>query len=236
MVNNEFTPSIGLGRWQFVLERMDGPERLEAADGESYIHQDRLALLAVVRGLEALEQASLVRLVTTSRYVDRGLRFGLPNWRETNYQWESFGERKPVRNADLWRRVDVAMQYHKVTCRLLKSSVASADIDEVSAQEFQETEPTTLSTVAIGSSSKLLSPTSTTSSCSELVGRFTPSRVAYRVDSPHRAIAPLHRPITKKPVPMVAGQTSRLQWWEMAAKWDNPATLASSSKASSYET
>jgi len=57
------------GRWHFVLERLDGPEHLEVVDSEVAIHPDRLALLSVVRGLEALEQPSRVNLVTTSRYV-----------------------------------------------------------------------------------------------------------------------------------------------------------------------
>jgi ribonuclease HI len=236
MVNNELMPSIGLGRWHFVLERMDGPERLEAADCESYIHHDRLALLAVVRGLEALEQASLVRLVTTSRYVDRGLRFGLPNWRETNYQWESFGERKSVRNADLWRRVDVAMQYHNVNCRLLKSNVASAESEGSSIQEFQE--PTTAVSAALTNATNSAAHPMTTAPIrsTELVGRFAPSRVAYRVDAPHRAISASNRSRTNRATPKVASHAARLQWWEMAANWDNPALFAGSQRESAYET
>ncbi len=112
-----------VGRWHFVLEQLDGSERLEAADSEYSVNRERLALLSVVRGLEALEQPSQVTLVTTSRYVSRGLRYGLSSWREADYKWERFGERKPVRNSDLWRRVDVAMQYHGVKCRLIASAM-----------------------------------------------------------------------------------------------------------------
>lgn len=120
------------GRWHFVLERLDGNEQLEAADSESAIHPDRLALLSVVRGLEALEQPSRVNLVTTSRYVSRGLKYGLSNWRDADYQWERFGVQKPIRNADLWQRVDQALQFHGVTCRLIQSNLAK--IDEVEVQ------------------------------------------------------------------------------------------------------
>lgn len=117
------TDPVG-GRWHFVLERIDAAERLEAADGERGQPRERLALLAVVRGLEAIEQPSQVTLVTTSRYVARGLRYGLTEWRETGYIWEHFGVRKPIRNADLWQRIDGAMQFHDVACRLLESSMA----------------------------------------------------------------------------------------------------------------
>ncbi len=97
-----------------MLERIDAAERLEAADGERGQPRERLALLAVVRGLEAIEQPSQVTLVTTSRYVARGLRYGLAEWRETGYIWEHFGVQKPIRNADLWQRIDGAMQFMKL--------------------------------------------------------------------------------------------------------------------------
>lgn len=129
------TAPVG-GRWHFVLERIDAAERLEAADGERSVPRERLALLAVVRGLEALEQPSQVTLVTTSRYVSRGLRYGLSEWREANYSWEHFGIQKPIRNADLWQRIDCALHYHEVACRLLASSLAQADC----SAELAETE------------------------------------------------------------------------------------------------
>lgn len=116
------------GRWHFVLEEIDGQEKLEVADTEQQISPDRLALLCLVRGLEALEQPSRVTLFTTSRYVNRGLRFGLNSWRENDYRWERFGVQKPIRNADLWMRVDHALEFHGVDCRYLAGhqSVVSA--------------------------------------------------------------------------------------------------------------
>jgi len=103
--------------WRFVLEALDGSVQFEAADEEPGVEPERLELLAVVRGLEALNQPSRVTLVTPSRYVSRGFRFGLNEWRENDWQWERFGEMTPVKNGDLWRRVDRAMRYHKVDCR-----------------------------------------------------------------------------------------------------------------------
>lgn len=110
------------GRWHFVLEQLDGTQRMEVADSERAVNRERLDLLSVVRGLEALSQPSRVTLVTTSRYVARGLRYGLQTWRDAEYKWERFGERIPIRNADLWQRIDGALQFHGVTCRLIQSS------------------------------------------------------------------------------------------------------------------
>ncbi|MEQ8785720.1 MAG: RNase H family protein [Pirellulaceae bacterium] len=104
-------------QWRFVLESVDGSSKLEACDEEPNVRGDRLDLLAVVRGLEALDQPSRVTLVTPSQYVSRGLRSGLEQWRETGWQWERFGEMTPIKNDDLWRRVDRALRYHQVEVR-----------------------------------------------------------------------------------------------------------------------
>ena len=107
-----------VGQWRFVLETVDGKPRFEAADEEPESEESRLALLAVVRGLEALSQPSRVTVVTTSRYVSRGFLFGLQDWRANGWRWERFGEMTPIKNRDLWQRIDRAMQYHQVECRV----------------------------------------------------------------------------------------------------------------------
>ncbi len=89
---------------------------------------ERLELLAVVRGLEALEQPSKVTLVTTSRVVRRGLRFGLELWRENQWHWERFGRMAPIKNADLWQRVDRALHIHDVSCRTLRFDEGGDDL------------------------------------------------------------------------------------------------------------
>jgi ribonuclease HI len=105
------------GQWRFVLQSLDGSEQLEAADAEPGALGERLELLAVVRGLEALEQPSRVTLVTPSRYVNRGLAYGLQEWRASGWQWEHYGEMVPVKNRDLWQRVDRALGFHQLECR-----------------------------------------------------------------------------------------------------------------------
>jgi ribonuclease HI len=105
------------GQWRFVLQSIDGSQQFEAADAEPDALGERLELLAVVRGLEALEQPSRVTLVTPSKYVNRGLNYGLSEWRANDWQWERYGEMVPVKNRDLWQRVDQALTYHQLECR-----------------------------------------------------------------------------------------------------------------------
>ncbi len=105
------------GRWRFVLRPAEGGERIVADDIDPDARGDRLELLTVVRGLEALEQPSRVTLWTPSTYVREGIRHGLREWRENGWQWEYFGRMVPVKNDDLWKRLDRAMEFHRVDCR-----------------------------------------------------------------------------------------------------------------------
>lgn len=105
------------GRWRFVLESCHSKRKIEATDTEPDGEHQRLELLAFVRGLEALDQPSRVTLVTASRYVNRGLRFGLEEWRDNGWRWDRFGSRVHVKNHDLWQRVDRALRFHTVECR-----------------------------------------------------------------------------------------------------------------------
>lgn len=114
----------GGGAWRFVLESDDDSPPLEVTDFEDAL-PERLALLAVVRGLEALEGPSYVTLVTGDRYVVHGLRRGLSLWREANFRWEHFGLMRPIQNCDLWRRVDRALGIHEVqVCSFVSSRVS----------------------------------------------------------------------------------------------------------------
>lgn len=112
------------GRWRFVLRAADGSERFVAEDVEPDVHGERLELLALVRGLEALAQPSRVTLVTPSRYLRTGIRSGLPEWRRNGWRWEYFGQMVPVKNHDLWQRVDRALTFHQLECRSIRLDAA----------------------------------------------------------------------------------------------------------------
>jgi len=107
----------GSGQWQFVLRTKDGTRRFEANDAEPDLSSERLDLLTVVRALESLDQPSRVTLVECSDYVWKGVRYGLPEWQTNGWRWEFFGQMVPVKNSDLWQRLDRALRFHDVECR-----------------------------------------------------------------------------------------------------------------------
>ena len=92
-------------------------QRFEATDSEPDLPSERLDLLTVVRALESLDQPSQVTLVECSDYIWKGVRYGLPEWRTNGWRWEFFGQMVPVKNSDLWQRLDRALRFHNVECR-----------------------------------------------------------------------------------------------------------------------
>lgn len=114
------------GYWRFLLKRSGARRALEVSDTEPGLSGERLQLFATIRGLEAIEEPASVTLVTSSHYVIRGIRRDLDTWREMNWTWERFGELHPIKNSDLWRRLDHALRYHQVNCRSHRSMPAAA--------------------------------------------------------------------------------------------------------------
>ena len=122
------------GRWRFVLESMQCDDRTEVSERENDVWGERLQLLAVVRGVEALEQPSKLTLITSSPYVGKRIRKGFDSWIQKQWRWESFGLLKPIKDADLWKRIHAAMQIHSIECRLWQFSNRPRMIDPESAE------------------------------------------------------------------------------------------------------
>ncbi len=114
------------GNWSFSLQAADGTSRFEVKDREPETYGERLELLAVVRALEALDEPSRVTICNASEYVRRGVRFGLEQWREQGWTWECFGQWVPIKNDDLWQRLDRALRLHRVKFRTWRLDTAHA--------------------------------------------------------------------------------------------------------------
>jgi ribonuclease HI len=106
--------TLGRAQWSFTLHDVVTNETFSVSDDEPHANGERLELLAVVRGLEALEEPTRVTLLTRSQYVLRGLQRGLREWRRNQWRWERFGRFTPIRDCDLWLRIDHALEYHEL--------------------------------------------------------------------------------------------------------------------------
>ncbi len=99
----------GIGGWG-VLLRAKGKER-ELCGGEAHTTNNRMELMAAIASLETLTRPCKVRLHTDSKYVLQGITEWLPGWKQRGWKTAS---KQPVKNEDLWRRLDEATGRHHI--------------------------------------------------------------------------------------------------------------------------
>lgn len=128
------------GRWQFSLESEFGEPLIEASDQEQG-DLNRLALWSAVRGLEAVDGARSLTLLSSSRYLIRSMTDSLPRWRNNHFVWEHFGRYVEVQNADLWRRIDRALTIHRVAACLMQTQMVSPAKNDDFAIDDLSTDP-----------------------------------------------------------------------------------------------
>ena len=102
----------GPGGWAAIL-RFNEHEK-ELSGGERSTTNNRMELMAAIEGLKALKRPSTVIIHTDSRYVMDGLTRWLPRWKQNG--WKT-SDKKPVKNADLWRVLDEETLKHDVVWR-----------------------------------------------------------------------------------------------------------------------
>ncbi len=104
----------GPGGWGVLLVATDRDRVVrerELSGGEARTTNNRMELLAAIHALEALKRPSRLTLVTDSAYVKNGITAWIPAWKVNGWRTS---ERKPVKNVDLWQRLDAAQSVHDV--------------------------------------------------------------------------------------------------------------------------
>jgi ribonuclease HI len=99
----------GPGGWGALLKSEKSEKELSGAEPSTT--NNRMELTAVIRALEALKRPVQARLYTDSEYVRRGITEWLPAWKSRG--WRT-ADRKPVKNQDLWQRLDELSSGHQI--------------------------------------------------------------------------------------------------------------------------
>lgn len=110
----------GPGGWGVLLIARNGDRILkerELCGGEPDTTNNRMELLAAINALEALERPSAITLVTDSAYVKNGVESWIYGWKRNGWKTSN---KKPVKNVDLWQRLDEARSRHNVTWEWIK--------------------------------------------------------------------------------------------------------------------
>ncbi|WP_417484570.1 ribonuclease HI [Maricaulis salignorans] len=106
----------GPGGWACHIT--DGQRERLIAGGKAHATSSRMELLAAIKALEALRHPGLlVSVITDSNYVKDGITKWLPNWKTNGWRTS---DKKPVKNADLWTRLDQQSAIHEVEWRWVR--------------------------------------------------------------------------------------------------------------------
>jgi ribonuclease HI len=105
----------GPGGWGAIM--MSGPHRKEISGGEANTTNNRMELFAAIAALEVLKRPSQVDLHTDSSYLRNGITQWIHGWKRNG--WRT-ADRKPVKNAELWQRLEEATHRHQITWHWIK--------------------------------------------------------------------------------------------------------------------
>lgn len=130
----------GPGGWGVLLQ--SGSNEKELWGGEADTTNNRMELTAVIRALEALKRPGVLLVHTDSQYVQKGISEWIHNWKRNG--WRT-ADKKPVKNADLWQKLDALAQTHQIKWLWVKGhaghpgneradSLANRGIDEFLAR------------------------------------------------------------------------------------------------------
>lgn len=112
----------GPGGWGAILE--SGTHRKEIKGGEMLTTNNRMELTAAIEALEALKQPTHIELYTDSNYLRGGITQWIKKWKVNGWRTS---DKKPVANEDLWKRLELATERHKVNWHWVKGHTGHND-------------------------------------------------------------------------------------------------------------
>jgi ribonuclease HI len=105
----------GPGGWGAIL--IHGKSRRELSGGEKDTTNNRMEMMAVIKGVGALKRSCLVHIHTDSTYVMKGMTEWLEGWKKRGWKTAA---KKPVKNVDLWQKLDETLNGHRIKWHWVK--------------------------------------------------------------------------------------------------------------------
>jgi ribonuclease HI len=112
----------GPGGWGALLRYGDNERSL--CGGEHETTNNRMELMAVIKGLSALQRSCEVTVTSDSTYVLKGIQEWMPNWKKKGWKTAS---KKPVKNVDLWQQLDELVELHTINWQWVKGHSGHAE-------------------------------------------------------------------------------------------------------------
>lgn len=117
----------GPGGWAFILRHPKTGAEKEVAGGAALTTNNQMELQAVISGLEALQRRSAVEVITDSSYVAKGCAEWLAGWKKNGWRRREGSQWKPVKNCEMWQKLDQLLSQHRVRFTQIKGHAGHAE-------------------------------------------------------------------------------------------------------------
>ncbi|MAT88737.1 MAG: ribonuclease HI [Aestuariivita sp.] len=131
----------GPGGWGVVMQARNNREIIKERQlngGEANTTNNRMELKAAISALEALDRASAITIITDSTYVKNGITGWVQGWKRNGWRTSN---KKPVKNVELWQRLDAAQERHSVTWEWVKGHAGHPENERADELARQGMEP-----------------------------------------------------------------------------------------------
>ena len=131
----------GPGGWGVLLQAFSDSKVVkerELSNGERLTTNNKMELRAAIAALEILDRTSEITIITDSKYVMNGIQTWLAGWKKNNWKTAS---KKPVKNEELWKRLDLLCEQHEVNWKWVKGHAGDMGNERVDKLARSAMEP-----------------------------------------------------------------------------------------------
>ena len=131
----------GPGGWGVLLQAFSDSKVVkerELSNGERLTTNNKMELRAAIAALEILDRTSEITIITDSKYVMNGIQTWLAGWKKNNWKTAS---KKPVKNEELWKRLDLLCEQHEVNWKWVKGHAGDMGNERVDKLARNAMEP-----------------------------------------------------------------------------------------------
>ena len=131
----------GPGGWAYILRFLSTDANKEESGADPTTTNNQMELMAVIQGLKALKRPTVVKVVTDSSYVEKGISEWMHRWKNNHWRRKTSSGYKSVKNLELWQELDRLDQLHTIVLERVKGHAGHPEnerCDELAVAAYRE--------------------------------------------------------------------------------------------------
>jgi ribonuclease HI len=131
----------GPGGWAYILRLLGTDANKEESGADPTTTNNQMELMAVIQGLKVLKRPTVVKVVTDSSYVEKGLSEWMHRWKNNHWRRKTSSGYKSVKNLELWQELDRLDQFHTIVLQRVRGHAGHPEnerCDELAVAAYRE--------------------------------------------------------------------------------------------------